>query len=845
MFQRFPQIHAMKTTTTILCIPILSATVLLLRATAADGIQNAPMVQMHVPGFTVSELPVSLTALNNIEYGPDGRLYAGGYDGRFHLLTDTDGDGLEDRVDTFSPQPSDDYPLGLVVKDGMPHALLADEIVRFRDTDHDGIPDRRETVLKGWDIPELKTNSMIMHRRVDSAMGLIAGLDGSWYITMGSANPGNGYWQEVKGDVWNPNTKKVNTPTYSTNQLRGCLLRFSPDGRHEILSSGLRYVMSLQFNRDGDLFGTDQEGATWLPNGNPFDELLNIQPGRHYGFPPRHPVLLPNVVDEPSVWNFAPQHQSACGFRFNGPFEGRGRFGPEFWADNAIVTGESRGKLWRTTLAKTPSGYVARTEQIASLRMLVVDCAIAPDGALVVCCHAGPPDWGSGPAAIGKLFKIRYTAQSTPQPLLTWPASSTETIVEFDRPLPKMDWSEAAAHSSIEFGHSVGTADRFEAFRPGYAVIQLQQAEPRHSLSISSVRPGDNGRSLILQTPPRSEAVRYAITLPSPDDKSSAVDLVHDLSGVSAAWVGSDRRDWQGWLPHLDLSVIRAFTKGSVAHQGFIDGLKRPGRLTLRGQLDLWNMLRPATQPGAKLDYVPGPEQVIVAFKADGALTLETTGAAPKRVNDYEWRLGVSPEEGRYIPFVLTLATPARSLDVSFSTSIDSRPRALNVQRMLLPFATPPSLNRTTRTIPEIAGGDWAKGRELFVGKASCALCHQIRGQGQSVGPDLSNLPQRDYASVLKDIREPSATINPDAIAYTVTLRDHTEVVGVRANETDIELQLKAAGGIVTTMAKKDIVRREAIRESLMPPGLLDALTPQEKQDLMTFLLTLPKTEKH
>ena len=63
-------------------------------------------LQMLIPGFTVRELPVKLTSLNNVEYAPDGRLFAGGYDGRFHLLRDTDGDGLEDKVDTFSPEPS-------------------------------------------------------------------------------------------------------------------------------------------------------------------------------------------------------------------------------------------------------------------------------------------------------------------------------------------------------------------------------------------------------------------------------------------------------------------------------------------------------------------------------------------------------------------------------------------------------------------------------------------------------------------------------------------------------------------------------------------------------------------
>ena len=110
---------------------------------------------MLVPGIHGARVAGQLTSLNNIEYAPDGRLFAGGYDGRFHLLRDTDGDGLEDQVDTFSPETSPNYPLGMVVKDGSRYAVLTDEVVRWRDTNGDGIPDTRETVAKGFDDPAL------------------------------------------------------------------------------------------------------------------------------------------------------------------------------------------------------------------------------------------------------------------------------------------------------------------------------------------------------------------------------------------------------------------------------------------------------------------------------------------------------------------------------------------------------------------------------------------------------------------------------------------------------------------------------------------------------------------
>lgn len=83
------------------------------------------------------------------------------------------------------------------------------------------------------------------------------------------------YWKEAKADVYH----------YSTDKRRGCLLRIAPDGKVEQLASGLRYVMSLQWNRHGDLFGTDQEGATWVPNGN----SLRRTPAS----PSRPPLRLP------------------------------------------------------------------------------------------------------------------------------------------------------------------------------------------------------------------------------------------------------------------------------------------------------------------------------------------------------------------------------------------------------------------------------------------------------------------------------------------------------------------------------------------------------------------------
>lgn len=781
--------------------------------------------QMLVPGFEVREAPVGLTSLNNIEYAPDGRLFAGGYDGRFHLLRDTDGDGIEDSVTTFSPETTPNYPLGMAVRNGEPYAVLTDEVVRWRDTNGDGVPDRRETVVKGFDDPELTQVPYLNHRRVDSSMAIAFGPDGALYVTMGNAGYNNAYWKD-----------KAGVSHYATSKRRGCLLRFGADGHVENLASGLRYIMCLQFNRHGDLFGTDQEGATWVPNGNPFDELLHIQTGRHYGFPPAHPVELPGVVDEPSVYDYAPQHQSTCGFRFNTPGEGRGLFGPAFWVDDALVTGESRGRLWRTKTVKTAAGYVARSELIARVPLLLVDCAVSPRGDLVVCAHSGKPDWGNGPNGRGHLFHIRLRDAAAPQPVFAYAAGPATTAVVFDRPLPS-GWTDGLlARSTMTAGRHVSAADRLESMRPSYAVVEMQQREQPVRVELRQARLDPRRTVLWLEGAERTNALKYALALPG-SDPSTSMDLAFDLTGVQAEWQGAGAT-WSGWIPHADLTAARGLTLGSATHQELWERLNTKGRLTLRGQLDLWRLLIPATQPGSELGHTPAPETVTVRFRGDSRLDGQIGGAAVQRVGDTEVQFTrTSAGENRWIPFELTVETPSRALDIRFSTPRDTHLRALPPHRFLLPFATPPLPMNSRRTVPEIAGGNWKAGRDLFLGKATCATCHRLRGDGFRVGPDLDNLVHRDYAGVWKDIVDPGATLNPDALAYRVRMQDGAELTGTRLAETPEQLQLAQAGGVVHALARKQIQSVEPLPQSLMPAGLEKNLNANEVRDLMTYLL--------
>ena len=805
------------------------------------AITNPPPVQMLLPGFSVRELPVTLNNINCVKYREDGKLVALGYDGNIWLLTDTDGDGIEDKATPFWNKPTLRAPIGLALTPPgyargqgvfVPSKGKLSLIV---DTNADDVADEEIIVAKGWNES---------FHGVD-ALGAALGPDGSVYFGLGTVNFVSPYLVDKNGKAG-----------YSLTNEHGTIMRVSPDFKtREIVCTGIRYPVALAFNDAKDLFCSDQEGATWLSNGNPFDELLHIETGKHYGFPPRHPKHLLGVIDEPSVFDYTPQHECTCGLNFNLPVgAGQATFGPKSWRGDAFVAGYSRGKLYRTKLVKTPAGYVAQNQLIGDLNMMPVDACVSPTGDLVVPVHSGKPDWGSGPTGAGKIYKISYSDKEAPQPVAIWPASSTETVIQFDRSLDDSSVRDLTKRLSIVQGKYATAGDVFESFRPGYQVVQNQMLEPRYAVKVLSTAVNVDRTVLTLRTEPRDEAVNYVVSIAGSDrvakDKElpqrNYVSLAHNLTGVEVEWNGAKNNQWSGWLPHLDLDVARAFTSASESHNPLWNNLTKSGTLKIRGQLDLWQMLRPAVQPGSELDYVYADETVTVVLQSKSPVTVTANSMKVERVSEREVHLTATPKENRWFPIEIEMSTSTKgaSLQVSWFTAEDSRRRALPLRRIFVPWAIPSNNEEqrpAERVIPEITGGNWLHGKKLFFGEqAACFKCHTVGGTGGKIGPDLSNLIHRDYTSVLKDVMQPSAAINPDHVAYNVELKNGESLTGIIISSTETESKLADATGKITVIPKKDIASQKPSTISLMPEGLLQSFSEQQRKDLFTFLLSVP-----
>jgi putative heme-binding domain-containing protein len=218
-----------------------------------------------------------------------------------------------------------------------------------------------------------------------------------------------------------------------------------------------------------------------------------------------------------------------------------------------------------------------------------------------------------------------------------------------------------------------------------------------------------------------------------------------------------------------------------------------------------------------------------------------------QRLENGEVRVTTQAQQKKWLPLEIILPTGAGepSLDVSWFTAEDMRPRALPLRRVLLPWATPSAVDASTiseRRIPEIAGGDWRRGQQIFSSEqAACSKCHALGGTGGKIGPDLSNLIYRDYASVLRDITQPSAAINPEHITYNVELKNGESVAGVVLDDTPENVTVGQATGANLVIPKTKVSSMKASSLSLMPEGLWQGLNEQQQRDLMTFLLSAPK----
>jgi len=141
-----------------------------------------------------------------------------------------------------------------------------------------------------------------------------------------------------------------------------------------------------------------------------------------------------------------------------------------------------------------------------------------------------------------------------------------------------------------------------------------------------------------------------------------------------------------------------------------------------------------------------------------------------------------------------------------------------------------------------MAEGDPARGETVYRRiELGCTACHAIGGVGGKVGPDLTSIgasAQPDY--LIESLLYPNRKIKEGYHSVIVETKDDFEYSGVLVSETDSELIIRNAANQETSIPKNDVLRK-TMGASLMPSGLVDQLSAQDRLDLYRFLAELGK----
>ena len=138
--------------------------------------------------------------------------------------------------------------------------------------------------------------------------------------------------------------------------------------------------------------------------------------------------------------------------------------------------------------------------------------------------------------------------------------------------------------------------------------------------------------------------------------------------------------------------------------------------------------------------------------------------------------------------------------------------------------------------------GEPDKGRELFFDVAddlNCAQCHQIRGRGVAVGPDLSRLADRPVREILWDIVLPGGRLSSEKQVFKLTTVAGERLRVVKAGEKEQQIQVfdvTALPPVRRTLDRDQVQSLEAQPGSPMPASYGQHYTLKQLLDLVSFL---------
>ena len=128
-----------------------------------------------------------------------------------------------------------------------------------------------------------------------------------------------------------------------------------------------------------------------------------------------------------------------------------------------------------------------------------------------------------------------------------------------------------------------------------------------------------------------------------------------------------------------------------------------------------------------------------------------------------------------------------------------------------------------------------SRGRVVY--QNLCGACHLMYGEGGIIGPDLTGSNRADLNYLLLNVFDPSGDI-PDAYKMVTITTKNGQVLAGTVTEEDANKVVLSMIGQKSTIAKRDIEKRDVSEFSMMPEGQLQTLNDGQVLDLFKYLQT-------
>ena len=130
--------------------------------------------------------------------------------------------------------------------------------------------------------------------------------------------------------------------------------------------------------------------------------------------------------------------------------------------------------------------------------------------------------------------------------------------------------------------------------------------------------------------------------------------------------------------------------------------------------------------------------------------------------------------------------------------------------------------------------GDAERGAKVFA--KTCATCHEYKGTGSPVGPQLASVKDKTAEGLLIAILDPNRAVEPRYINYVAQTKTGQTLTGLIQSETSTSVTLVGADGKKHELLRSNIDELTSTSKSLMPEGLEKDISQAAMADLIAYI---------